>query len=228
VLVQQGVEHLQGHRWREAVSAFETVVAANPSDPVPHGYLVQVHARIGNGAAALEHFAVFRAADPATAARLADQFEWLEAGREVTPIATEQRGGNTYESCVCGDPEVAKEFLRGRFVDRPRHYIQILTPDGVWGRDIDGLYQRQLPEWKSDLSLAECEGAILEMPSPTGLNYCAQGMADNFAVDVGCGRCSHRWLDAVRYQASTVVRCPSCGAYNEVDSHHVRVIVTEE
>jgi len=228
VLVQQGVEHLGAHRWREAISAFETVLASNPTDPVPHGYLVQVHARIGNGPAALKHFDAFRATHPGTAAGLADQFEWLEAGTEVKPISTGRRGGNTYEDFVCGDLELAKEFLRGRFVDRPRHYIQILTPDGVWGSDIDGLYQRQLPEWKTDPSLIECEGSAAGIPNPTGFLYCVHGTADNFTIDVECGRCDHGWLDALRYQASTVVRCPSCGAYNNIDSHHIRSVITQE
>ncbi len=230
VLVQRGVEHFEAHRWREAVSAFETVLASNPTDSVPHGYLVQVHAWIGNGAAALEHFDAFRAADPGTAARLDDQFGgWLEAGTEVKPteFGPRQRGGSTYEDFVCGDPEVAKEFLRGRFVDRPRYYIQILTPDGMWGADIDGLYQRQLPEWKTDLSLIECDGSTAGFPSPTGFGYCVQGIADNFTIDVECGRCNYGWLDALRYQASTVVRCPSCGAYNKIDSHHIRSVITE-
>jgi hypothetical protein len=123
---------------------------------------------------------------------------------------------------------VAKDFLLARDVDRPKYYVLVRTPDGIWGKDIDSLYQMQLPPWKTDLDLVECDGSATGFPDTRGFEYCAKGMSDNFVVEVACGRCHHHWLDALRYQDSTVVRCPSCGAYNKIDSHKYRSLLVKE
>jgi len=57
--------------------------------------------------------------------------------------------------------------------------------------------------------------------SAFGLQAVARGMADNMIAKVQCGSCEHEWMDAVRYQNVTVVRCPKCKMLNKVDSGNI-------
>ncbi len=227
-LVREGLGHLQAGRWRDAISALTIALASAPNSPEVHGYLTQAYARSGNGEASMSHFEHFRKSEPATAAGLAEQDPWLVAGREVQHLGTSQRGEHTYESYACADPTVAKEFLEARDVDRPNYYVDVDTPDGIWGKDLDSLYQSRLPGWKTDLSLVQCDGSATGLGDFDGIQYCVKGISNNFTAYVECGRCEHRWLDALRYQDVTVVRCPSCGTYNKVDSHNFRVALIKK
>jgi tetratricopeptide (TPR) repeat protein len=224
-LVREGVGHLQAGRWHDAISKLQIALASAPQSPMAHGYLTQAYARSGNGEAAIRHFEHFRKSEPATAARLAEQDPWLVAGREVQHLGTSERGEHTYESYACADPTVAKDFLEARDVDRPNYYVDVDTPDGIWGKDLDSLYQSRLPDWKTDLSLVECAGSATGLGDVDGIQYCVKGISNNFTAYVECGRCDHRWLDALRYQDITVVRCPSCGIYNKIDSHNFHAVL---
>jgi hypothetical protein len=227
-LLQQAVGQLQGGRWRDAISSLETALAAAPDHPGVHAYLIQAFARSGDGPGALRHYERCRSLDPAMAAKVAKQDPWLQAGPSVVKLGESRYEQKTYVSYACSDPSVAKEFLRSTDVDRPMYYLQVDTPDGTWGKDIDGLYQPGLPAWKTDLSLADCDGAAVGIPDRRGFEYCVKGMSDNFVDEVRCGRCEHRWLDALRHGALSVVRCPSCGAYNRINTDHIHSILISE
>jgi len=229
-LLKRGIDHLQAERWMAAIGTLEEALASSPRSADPHFYLAQAYSMIGNGEAAGSHFEAVRTANAAMAAQLEGSRSWLGAGGDVKPLGTSQRGANTYESYACADLEAAQQFLLSREVDRPQHYVDVETPDGLWGMDINGIYQGHLPDWKKDLDLADCDGYTTG-PSigTTSLEYCVKGLSDNFIVRIGCGRCEHEWLGALRYQADTIARCPSCGTYNRVNSsaHHA-ILVGED
>jgi len=133
-------------------------------------------------------------------------------------------GTATYEIYKGTDAESAKAFLLKKRVNKKLYYIVVETPEGNWGMDVEGLYLEKLLPWQTDLASAECEGTIIPMSwSLFGLRMAARGFNDNFIVKVRCGKCEHEWLDGVRYQNTTVVRCPKCKTLNKVDSRHIRV-----
>jgi hypothetical protein len=218
-LLKQAISYLQAEQWAATIETLEKALACNPRVSEPHFYLAQAHAMIGNGEAAGRHFEAFRSVDPARAALLEDRFSWLGTGSDVKPLGKSQQGANTYESHACSDLEAAQRFLLSREVDRPQHYVDVETPDGLWGIDINGIYQGHLPDWKTNIDLADCDGYASE---PTvgfaSLEQCVKGLSDNFVVRIGCGRCGHEWLGALRYQDVTIAHCPSCSTYNRVDS----------
>ena len=107
-----------------------------------------------------------------------------------------------------------KAFLMTRKVDRKLYYVEVDTPEGYWGTDIEGLYLLELLPWQTDLSLATCEGETCQWPTMVALQAAASGVNDNLIIRVRCGECGHEWMDGLRYQDTTVVRCPKCKTYN--------------
>jgi ribosomal protein S27E len=140
-----------------------------------------------------------------------------EAG--LTYVGTHEQGAGTYVVLRGDDPERAKAYLRAEPITREFHYVVVETPDGVWGADHLTLYLENLRPWQRDVGTATCTGRIEALINGThNLEAAAQGIQDNFLVEVACGGCAHTWIDAVGYQQATVVRCPGCGAVNRVDS----------
>jgi len=65
----------------------------------------------------------------------------VEKKPKVTYQGTEKQGPHTYETYKAGSKEDALAFLKTKFVDKKLYYIVVETPDGNWGRDIQGIYQ---------------------------------------------------------------------------------------
>jgi hypothetical protein len=134
--------------------------------------------------------------------------------------------GGTYEIYQSTDAETAKEFLQSKTVVDSQYYVVIETPDGTWGKDKEGLYLERLLPWQMDLSLATSEGSHNPLSVvPFGLKMAANHITDNFILQITCGSCRHTWLDGVRYQNTTVVRCPKCKTYNRVDTRNIHVVM---
>jgi len=129
-------------------------------------------------------------------------------------------GVNTYEEYKAGNAEQARRFLSTKKVTQPRYYVVVKTPDeGVWGVDVEGLYLEHLAPWQSDISLAQVEGKTGPgVPNLFALKCAAAGTNDNFIHGVICGKCGQEWIDGLRYQAVTVVKCPRCRTRNAVSS----------
>jgi len=132
----------------------------------------------------------------------------------------------TYEVYKAKDAESAKQFLLTRKVDEQQYYIIVETPDGNWGLDIKGLFLEHLEQFQKNVSAAQCTGFINGMPDMFSLEMAAKGYNDNFTVNIVCGNCKYEWLDRIRYQQITVVRCPYCRILNRVDSAHFHVHLT--
>ena len=134
-----------------------------------------------------------------------------------------QDGNRTYELYLEDDAEVAKAWLLTKKVEKPEYYITVKTKQGTWGMDKEGLYLTDLLPWQADLSLAQIEGSVVGIPSMFNLGMAERGMADNFVVQVQCGKdgCTGLWHDALRYQNKTIVRCPKCSSYNVIDSRNI-------
>ncbi|WP_062992061.1 tetratricopeptide repeat protein [Nocardia anaemiae] len=125
------------------------------------------------------------------------------------------------------DAEMAKCFLLDELsVDEWHVYFVVETADGIWGRDINGLYLEQLRPWQLDIS-AQYVARIARIPGvlseSSGVVTAARGIADNFVVELVCGNCRARWWDGVRYQDRTAVRCPICRTFNAVDANMIHV-----
>jgi hypothetical protein len=142
----------------------------------------------------------------------------------LTLRRTEDRDGNTYIVYRGDDPEAAKRFLRAEPVPHDRWYVVVETPDGVWGTDSTSLYLENLRPWQCGTAEPDVTGAITALIDGTSnLVMAARGVVDNYLVEVTCGRCSHEWIDGVRYQDLTLVRCPVCSAINRIDSSGIGV-----
>ncbi len=145
--------------------------------------------------------------------------------RFIQKLVKENR---TYEIYKGKDVGSAKKFLMTKRVDKKLYYIEVVTPEGTWGMDIEGLYLVRLLPWQKNVSLAKCDGYIIPMShSNFGLNMAARGISDNFVVKIKCGKCEHEWLDGVRYKNLTAVRCPNCKTINKVDSGNITVFFTK-
>lgn len=143
---------------------------------------------------------------------------------ELTFVAVERTGGNTYRTFRGNDAEKAKVFLRNEPVDAEFLYLVVETPDGTWGVDINGIYLEKLRPWQLRTDEADCAGTITALIDGFhNLGLAARGTSDNYVVEVACGKCSGEWLDAVRYRDLTLVRCPGCAAANLVDSSNIKV-----
>ncbi|MFD4456822.1 hypothetical protein [Nocardia sp. NPDC058480] len=121
-----------------------------------------------------------------------------------------------------------KRFLADDLrVDARLIYFVVETPEGNWGRDIDGLYLENLLPWQRDIARATCDADIVRIPGigdPSGgLITAAKGTMDNFVAELRCGSCGSGWWDGIRYRDFTAVRCPGCGTVNRVDSRNYTV-----
>lgn len=134
----------------------------------------------------------------------------------------------TYEVYLGSDAESAKEFLQTKKVTEAKYYIKVETPEGTWGLDKEGFYLESLLDWQTDIDRAQCEGGLdLTSVAQFSIEWATKGEGYNFVAQVCCGKCGHKWLDGVRYQNFTVVRCPRCRSYNKVDSNNIRVITPQ-
>jgi len=144
------------------------------------------------------------------------------------PVFVEKsiQGNNTYEVYEGSSAAAAREYLQSRKVDEPQYYLVVRTPEGNWGMDQLGLYLEHLLPWQTDPDNAEVDAEdLFTCPyTMTGVDPCSKGTTDNFIVKVRCGKCQRDWLDAVRYQDNTVVRCPDCGTYNRADTRQLYVV----
>jgi hypothetical protein len=138
-------------------------------------------------------------------------------------IRKEQNNSGTYEIYKARDAESAKEFLMERDVKEKLYYIVVETPEGNWGMDMQGLYLEHLLPFQSNIESAESEGSMNLIPSMFSLQMAANGITDNFINTVECGKCNHQWQDGLRYQESTIVRCPKCKSLNKIDSSNLRI-----
>jgi hypothetical protein len=102
-------------------------------------------------------------------------------------------------------------------VTEPFYYIQVETPEGVWGRDKDGLYLAGLLPFQKDLSLQQCKASTLTMPGFNEMALVSKGVADNVIVTLACGSCGKEWKDGVRMNSGTIAKCPACKKYNLVE-----------
>lgn len=133
-------------------------------------------------------------------------------------LNTRQTPSGIYEDYSASDAESAKEFLLTKTVDKPKYYIKVETPEGNWGMDKEGLYLERLLPFQLEIDAAQCEGAICEMPNLFSLQTAINGISDNFVVKLQCGQCRNQWMDGIRYQNITIVRCPHCRSLNRIDS----------
>ena len=139
-------------------------------------------------------------------------------------VRRDQQGNSIYEIYAGTDAESAKAFLLTKQVDKKLYYIVVETPEGNWGMDIQGLYLERLLPWQTENNSTNCEGSISFMSwSQFGLEMAAKGLNDNFIAKVQCGKCEEEWLDGIRYQNTTLVRCPKCKVLNNVDSRNIQV-----
>jgi hypothetical protein len=151
----------------------------------------------------------------------------IEKARQPDFVGKRTTTGGTYEVYRAADAESAKSFLHGKEVNENKYYIKVETPEGNWGADIDGLYLETLQPFQLKIENAEHEGRTCGVPNAVSLQYAANKVSDNFTVDVECGGCGHKWIDGLRYQDFTIVRCPQCDGLNKVDSRSIRVVSGE-
>jgi hypothetical protein len=145
-------------------------------------------------------------------------------GDWVRHTRTDTQDGCTWEVYAADKAETARSFLLGRDVTDVCYYVVVETEEGVWGRDVNGLYLERLREWQTDLDSADCVAGtrmVTAYGTAFGVEAAAQGKADNFILTVQCGSCGREWLDGVRYQNDTIVRCPDCGRRNRFDSRKI-------
>lgn len=62
-------------------------------------------------------------------------------GGKTTYIRTDHKGNNTYEVHKAPSKSVAMDFLKNKSVTKGLYYIIVETPEGNWGKDINGIYQ---------------------------------------------------------------------------------------
>lgn len=134
------------------------------------------------------------------------------------------RSGARFITMTCSDPERGKAFLCNETVDGELVYLVVETPSGNWGMDLRTIYLEALPPSAVPPDETDSIGSISGVVDlGDTLVAAAKDATDNFTVLVTCGRCGGEWLDGVRYQDVTVVRCPSCSATNRVDSSDIVV-----
>jgi phage FluMu protein Com len=142
---------------------------------------------------------------------------------EPTFVRKDDRDGAVWSIYRSDDAESARAFLTDLAIKEPLQYVVVETPEGTWGADLHGVYLERLLQWQADLARVECDGSILTIANSSTVAAAADDMSDNFTAIVKCGKCDHGWLDGLRYQNHTAVRCPSCEAVNKIDSTHIRV-----
>ena len=60
---------------------------------------------------------------------------------ETKTLPSGVSGVLTYEVYKGHTAQEAREFLATKTVDQPLYYIVVETPEGNWGKDIQGLYK---------------------------------------------------------------------------------------
>ena len=142
---------------------------------------------------------------------------------EPSFLGREQKNQYTYEYYRAETVADARKYLEDRTVDLPLFYVMVHAPECTWGKDKDGIFLESLAAFQKDLSLRECDGTPALMPERMlDLQMAAQKITDNYLLNITCGSCGREWKDGVAYRAKTVVRCPSCGRYNLVDTENIR------
>ncbi len=144
-------------------------------------------------------------------------------GKTPTFIGKRTNPAGTYEDYRGTDAELAKEFLLTKKVGLPKYYIRVETPDGNWGMDKEGLYLERLLPWQLNVSKASVQGEHDFSHSIFSVAVAKKGITDNFVLGVTCGKCDHKWRDGVRFQNTTVVKCPKCKTLNKVDTTNIFV-----
>jgi phage FluMu protein Com len=143
-------------------------------------------------------------------------------------LRKETADGATYETYCADTAENARQFLLKKQVPGQLYYVVVETPEGNWGIDVKGLYLEHLLPWQSDFSRVDTVGqAALGLVSLDSARNAALGAADNFVHGVICGKCAYEWLDGLRLNTETVVRCPKCRAMNRVTSPSCHFVVGE-
>jgi hypothetical protein len=145
------------------------------------------------------------------------------AGKTPVFIGKRTNPAGTYEDYRGTDAESAKEFLLTKKTSLPKYYIRVETPEGNWGMDKEGLYLERLLPWQLNVSSGTVEGRHGLPGTMFGVIMTKKGIVDNFVVEISCGKCGHEWQDGVRYQNTTVVKCPNCKTLNKVDSTNITV-----
>lgn len=148
----------------------------------------------------------------------------------LQPIFTgkQQKGNSIFEVYKTEDAESAKAFLLNKEVVQERYYIVVDTPDGSWGKDKIGLYLERLRPWQTDTSLVQCKGVAHHPTITENAVSAARNVVDNYVTKIVCGNCNREWLDGVRYQNITVVRCPNCKKYNKVSTENYFVLTENQ
>lgn len=60
------------------------------------------------------------------------------------------------------------------------------------------------------------EGSAVGIPSELNMHGLKLGMQQECVIPVKCGCCGENWKDALEPKKPTELRCPHCGALNEV------------
>jgi len=136
----------------------------------------------------------------------------------ATFLMMDVNSNGTFEHYIGDTAESARLFLKQNIITESGYFVIVHTPEGSWGMDCYGLFLESLLPFQRDEALAECQGQITGVPSLFSLGLASKGLTDNYVIEVCCGKCGVPWLDGIRYKDRTVVRCPSCRAYNLVDS----------
>jgi hypothetical protein len=140
-----------------------------------------------------------------------------KVAKEVKFLRKHTKGKSTYEVHQGDTADAARQFLLKKQMTAPCYYVVVETPEGNWGLDVNGLYLESLLPWQSDLSKADVVGRAAEgLGSVDSAKAASLGYADNWIHGVICGKCGCEWLDGLRLNKDTVVRCPKCTAMNRV------------
>jgi hypothetical protein len=151
------------------------------------------------------------------------------ASDEVMLLRKDTADGGTYEVYHADTAEAARQFLLKKHVTAQFYYVVVETPEGNWGIDVQGLYLERLLSWQSDISKADVVGRpALGLVGLASAREAALGNTDNFIHGVICGACGREWLDGLRLNRDTVVRCPKCSAMNRVTSPSCHFVMGRE
>lgn len=132
-----------------------------------------------------------------------------ETKPEIRSFGKEVKEQYTCEYYGAPSAAGARLFLSSREVTQPLYYIQVETPEGICGKDKEGLYLVELLPCQKNLSLAQCEGSYSGF-SINNVILAACDVTDNFVSNIVCGTCGHEWKDGIRFNNKTVVRRPAC------------------
>ena len=153
----------------------------------------------------------------------AADIETAEEGVQFVNMTISPDG--TYEIYQAPTAADARCFLERKVILQKYTFIVVETPEGKWGKDIDGLYLEKLLPIQLNITEAQYDGSIIGIPSILSFGMAAKGVTDNFLVNAKCGNCSHCWMDGIRYRNKTLVRCPECKSLNLVDSSRLSYFI---